>query len=55
MHGGAVEVTWTTGELAVGASAAGPPAWLATVVLMVAAIGVRWVPGLGPPPLSDPG
>ncbi len=53
MHGGAVELTWTTGELAVGACAAGPAAWVAGLVLVAAAIGVRRLPGLGPPPVRS--
>jgi uncharacterized protein len=54
MHGGALEVTWTTGELTVGASAAGPPAWTAALLLVAAGVGVRWLPGLGPPSAADP-
>ena len=37
LHGGIVDLDWTRGELAVGAAAAGAPAWVATVCLIAAA------------------
>lgn len=43
LHGGLIDADWTTGNLALGATAAGPPAWLATGVLIVAAIVVTRV------------
>ena len=45
LHGGLFDVDWTTGELAVGASAAGGPAWLAAAVLTAAGfvvVGLPW-------------
>ncbi len=43
LHGGLFDVDWTTGNLAIGASAAGAPAWLAAGVLAVAGVlVVRW-------------
>jgi membrane protease YdiL (CAAX protease family) len=36
-HGGVLDLAWTTGELTVGASAAGAPAWAACAVLVAAA------------------
>jgi hypothetical protein len=45
LHGGGIDAAWTTGELAVGASAAGPPAWVAAAALVVAAAALprlRW-------------
>jgi hypothetical protein len=37
LHGGLFDAEWTTGELALGASAGGPPAWVAAAILVVAA------------------
>jgi membrane protease YdiL (CAAX protease family) len=48
LHGGLLDVDWTTGELAVGASAAGPPAWVAAGVLIAVGAALRWVPWPGP-------
>ena len=45
LHGGLFEVEWTHGELAVGASAAGAPAWFAAAVLTAAGfvvVGLPW-------------
>jgi hypothetical protein len=44
LHGGLLDVEWTSGELAIGASASGPPAWLAAALLVVAAIVVGRLP-----------
>jgi hypothetical protein len=51
LHGGGLDIAWTNGELAIGASASGPPAWVATVVLVAAAAvlpRLRW-PAPAPP------
>ena len=44
LHGGLFDVDWTTGNLAIGASAAGAPAWLATGVLVAAGLVSRRLP-----------
>jgi hypothetical protein len=52
LHGGLLDVDWTTGELAIGASAAGAPAWVAAGVLIAVGVGLRWVPWPGSPTLD---
>ena len=47
LHGGLFDVDWTTGNLALGASSAGAPAWLTAAVLVVAAIAVNRLPWPG--------
>lgn len=44
LHGGLFDVEWTHGELAVGASAAGAPAWVAAAVLTAAGFVVVRLP-----------
>jgi membrane protease YdiL (CAAX protease family) len=44
IHGGLLDLDWTNGELAIGASAAGPPAWLAAALLVGAAFVVPKLP-----------
>lgn len=44
LHGGLYEVEWTHGELAVGASAAGAPAWVAAALLTAAGFAVLRLP-----------
>jgi hypothetical protein len=44
LHGGIVDVGWTTGELASGAGAAGAPAWVAAAVLIAAAVALPRLP-----------
>jgi hypothetical protein len=44
LHGGLFEVEWTHGELAVGASAAGAPAWVAAATLAAAGFAVLRLP-----------
>ncbi len=44
LHGGLFDVEWTTGNLAIGASASGGPAWLSAGVLVAAAFAVRRAP-----------
>jgi hypothetical protein len=51
LHGGVVDLAWTTGELTVGASAAGAPTWIACAALIAAAAilpRLPW-PAAGPP------
>jgi hypothetical protein len=53
IHGGVVDLEWTTGELAVGAAAAGAPAWVATAVVIAAAAvlpRLPWPTAPGPAP-----
>jgi membrane protease YdiL (CAAX protease family) len=44
IHGGVMDLEWTTGELAVGAAADGMPAWLAAGILLVMGFGVARLP-----------
>jgi uncharacterized protein len=50
IHGGVLDLAWTTGELTVGASAAGAPAWIASVALLAAAALLPRLPWPAAPP-----
>jgi hypothetical protein len=54
LHGGLLDTDWTIGNFALGASAAGPPAWLAAAVLSAAAIAVSRSGSAGSRKVADP-
>jgi hypothetical protein len=48
LHGGLFDTDWVVGNLAIGNTSTGAPAWLASALLVAAGLAVVWLPGLGP-------
>jgi uncharacterized protein len=47
LHGGMLDVDWHVGEIAIGNTSSGPPAWLAAVCLVAAGVVVMKMPKRG--------